>query len=169
MGHAQCACFVAALCSHVRFASTMLPASLSTGERVEMHLSHTNPATLGSGTRVLIIKLPELELCKYEEGRTCRNRRDGRDGHQICHPAALFPRKRDWPLSSMRASEFYICALKIYIRVLKFYMRIAKFNMRAREFYMRPQKLYIRTCLMYLHAAKFYLEQKRLYGGRIEL
>ena len=111
----------------------------------------------------------ELELCEDEEGRTCRNRRDGRDGHQICHPAALFPRKRDWPLSSMRASEFYICALKIYIRVLKFYMRIAKFNMRAREFYMRPQKLYIRTCLMYLRAAKFYLEQKRLYGGRIEL
>ena len=151
VGRAQCACFVAALCSHVRFASTTLPASLSTGERVEMHLSRTTPATLGSGTRVLIIKLPELELCKYEEGRTCRNRRDGRDGRRICHPAAFFPREIDYLLLSMRASEFYICALKFY--------------MRARKFYMRAQNLAIRTYLMYLYAAKFYLDQQKLSMG----
>ena len=67
----------------------------------------------------------------------------------------------------MRASEFYICALKFYMRAPKLYMRVAKFYMRARKFYMRAQNLSIRTYLMYLYAAKFYLEQKRLYGGEI--
>ena len=63
-------------------------------------------------------------------GRACRNRRDGRDGRRVCHPAAFFSREIDWPLLSIRASEFYICALKFHMRALKLCMRAAKFNMR---------------------------------------
>ena len=71
------------------------------------------------------------------QGRNCRNIRDGRDGRGICHPAALFSRKIDWSLLSMRASEFYICVLIFYMRGPTFYMRAAKFNMCAQNFYMR--------------------------------
>ena len=99
-------------------------------------------------------------------GRACRNRRDGRDGRRVCHPAAFFSREKDWPLLSIRASEFYICALKFHKRELKFCMRAAKFNMRAWKFYIRARKIYIRTCLMYLYAASFILSRKNSLRGQ---
>ncbi len=81
--------------------------------------------------------------------------------------AALFPRKLDWPLLSMRTPKFYICALKFYMCAPKFYILAAKFNMRARKFYMRGLKIvYLESFDVYLRSKVFILSKKNTVWGQ---